>query len=167
MNLTFFFVNIAFKLEEPVTSSNHEKLREFCEAKLPAETKFTIPKIQKEKVSKFLSNIDINKATVMIGSRLLKIAAPFITDEITYICNHSITNSVFPSKWKEAKVTPLHKNGPPEEINNYRPISILPVLSKVLENMFMRVSQNIYINIDYFMKHSLVSEHNIHVKPLL
>ena len=130
-----FFVNIASKIKEPVTSSNHEKLREFCEAKLPAETKFTIPKIQKEKVSKFLSNIDINKATGidMIGPRLLKLAAPFIADEITFICNHSITNSVFPSKWKEAKVTPLHKNGPHEEVNNYRPISILPVLSKVLE----------------------------------
>ena len=130
-----FFVNIASKLKEPVTNSNHEKLREFCEAKLPAETKFTIPIIQKEKVSKFLSNIDINKATGidMIGPRLLKLAAPFIANEITFICNHSITNSVFPSKWKEAKVTPLHKNGPHEEINNYRPISILPVLSKVLE----------------------------------
>ena len=69
----------------------------------------------------------------MIGPRLLKLAAPFITDEITFICNHSITNSVFPSKWKEAKVAPLHKNGPHEEVNNYRPISILPVLSKVIE----------------------------------
>ena len=110
-------------------------IREFCEAKLPADTKFIIPPIQKEKVLTFLSNIDINKAsgTDMIGPRLLKLAAPFIADEITFICNHSITNSVFPSKWKEAKVAPLHKNGPLEEINNYRPISILPVLSKVLE----------------------------------
>ena len=69
----------------------------------------------------------------MIGPRLLKLAAPFIADEITSIYNHSVTNSVFPSKWKEAKVAPLHKNGPLEEINNYCPISILPVLSKVLE----------------------------------
>ena len=69
----------------------------------------------------------------MIGPRLLKVSAPYIADEVTFICNHSITNSVFPSKWKEAKVTPLHKNGPHEEVNNYRPVSILPVLSKVLE----------------------------------
>ena len=38
-------------------------------------------------------------------------------DEVTFICNHSIINSVFPSKWKEAKVTPLFKNGPHEEVN--------------------------------------------------
>ena len=130
-----FFVNIASKLKEPVTNTNHDKLKEFCGAKLSGDTKFVIPPIKKETVSKFLSNIDINKATGtdLIGPRLLKLAAPCIVDEVTFICNHSIANSIFPSKWKEAKVTPLHKNGPQEEVNNYRPISILPVLSKVLE----------------------------------
>ena len=105
------------------------------QSKLPTDTKFTIPQISNESVLKFLSNIDINKATGtdMIGPRLLKLAAPYITDEITFICNHSITTSVFPSKWKEAKVAPLHKKGSHEEVNNYCPISILPVLSKVLE----------------------------------
>ena len=91
--------------------------------------------MQKEKVLKFLSSIDINKATGtdLIGPHLLKLAAPYIAEEITFMCNHSITNSVFPNEWKEAKVTPLYKNGPHEEVNNYRPISILPILSKVLE----------------------------------
>ena len=130
-----FFVNVASKLKEPVTNTDHTKLKEFCQTKLPEDAKFIIPSIQKEKVLKFLSTIDINKATGsdMIGPRLLKVAAPYIADEVTFICNHSIINSVFPSKWKEAKVTPLFKNGPHEEVNNYRPISILPVLSKVLE----------------------------------
>ena len=88
----------------------------------------------------------------MIGPRLLKLAAPFISGEITYICNHSITNSVFPSKWKEAKVTPLHKNGPHEEINNYRPISVLPVLSKVLEK---HVHESLS---EYLHQHKLLHE---------
>ena len=103
--------------------------------KLPADTKFVIFNIEKEKVLKYLSNIDISKATGTdgIGPRLLKLAAPHIAEHVTFICNHSINNSVFPNKWKEAKVTPLHKGGPSEEVNNYRPISILPVLSKVLE----------------------------------
>ena len=130
-----FFINIATKLKEPVTNANHERLKEFCRSKLPGNTKFTIPSIEKQKVLKFLSGIDINKATGAdnIGPRLLRLAAPHISDDIAFICNHSISSCVFPSKWKEAKVTPLHKNGPAEDVNNYRPISILPVLSKVLE----------------------------------
>ena len=130
-----FFVTVASKLKEPITSTNHDKLKEFCQEKLPPDMKFEIPIIGRQKVFKFLSNIDTNKATGtdMIGPRLLKFAAPFIADEITFICNQSIAKSVFPSKWKEAKVTPLFKNGPLEDVNNYRPISILPVLSKVLE----------------------------------
>ena len=50
-----------------------------------------------------------------------------------YICNKSISSSSFPTKWKEAKVSPLHKQGPSDNVNNYRPISILPILSKILE----------------------------------
>ena len=50
-----------------------------------------------------------------------------------YICNQSIPNSTFPDKWKEGKVRPLYKNGPKDDTNNYRPISILPVISKLLE----------------------------------
>ena len=79
--------------------------------------------------------MDVSKATGtdLIGPRLLKLAAPYIAEEVTFICNQSISNSIFPNKWKEAKVTPLYKSGLLEEVNNYRLISILPVMSKVLE----------------------------------
>ena len=40
---------------------------------------------------------------------------------------------MFPTVWKEAKVTPLHRGGSKSELNNYRPISVLPVLSKIFE----------------------------------
>lgn len=53
--------------------------------------------------------------------------------DITFICNKSISNNCFPNRWKAAKVSPLHKNGPHDDVNNYRLISILPILSKVLE----------------------------------
>lgn len=99
----------------------------------------------------------------MIGPRLLKLAAPFIADEICFICNHSITSSVFPSKWKEAKVAPLHKGGPHEELNNYRPISVLPILSKVLEK-HVHDSQIFCINMNYYIEHSQGFELVIHVK---
>ena len=82
---------------------------------------------------KYLKNIDITKATGSdnIGARLLKLPAPFISYSLMYICNQSILNSTFTDKWKEGKVRPLY--GPKDDTNNYRPISILPVISIMLE----------------------------------
>ena len=87
-----FFVNFATKLKEPVMNSSHYKLRDFCNSKLSESTKFNINNIEKYKVLKHLSTMDLSKATDTdsIGSRLLKLAAPYIADDITYICNHSI-----------------------------------------------------------------------------
>ena len=130
-----YFVKVASKIKEPIVPCEFDKLQQFCNAKIPSDTHFSIPKISHEKVEKFLRNINLTKATGSdnIGPRLLKIAAPFISDSITYICNQSIINSIFPDKWKEGKVRPLHKNGPRDDTNNYRPISVLPVISKLLE----------------------------------
>ena len=94
-----------------------------------------MPLIASDKVLKFLQGLDIRKLTGTddVGTRLLKMAAPLVADSLTYICNLSSKTSTFPDKWKEAKVRPLHKTGPVNELNNFRPISILPVLSKVRE----------------------------------
>ena len=56
-----------------------------------------------------------------------------IAPSIARLINHSFQVSVFPSRWKTAKVTPLHKEGDLDDVSNYRPISVLPVLSKVIE----------------------------------
>ena len=130
-----YFVSVSSKIKEPPLASNFDKLKEFCDKKIPANTYFSIPCISQEKIEKYLKNIDITKATGSdnIGARLLKLAAPFISDSLMYICNQSILNSTFPDKWKEGKVRPLYKNGPKDDTNNYRPISILPVISKMLE----------------------------------
>ena len=135
-----FFVNVASKIKEPVNPSNHDKLKDYCNNKISQDTSFKIPTVDKEKVLKYLSNVDISKATGTdnIGPRLLKLAAPCMAEEITFTCNNSIRSSCFPDQWKEAKVSPLYKNGSLEEINNYRLISVLPVLSKVLEKTCFR-----------------------------
>ena len=68
-----------------------------------------------------------------IGARFLKLFAPYPPDSITKICNLSITENRFPSTWKTARVIPLFKKESTDDLNNYRPISILPVVSKILE----------------------------------
>ena len=56
-----------------------------------------------------------------------------IAPSLLFIVNKSITSGKFPSVWKEAKDKPLYKAGSKEDVNNYRPISILPTLSKLIE----------------------------------
>lgn len=130
-----FFVTVASKIKEPIVTSNFDKLKLFCERNAPDNTYFSIPLISYEYVEKYLKHIDITKSTGSdnIGPRLLKLAAPLISDSLTYICNQSITTSTFPDKWKMGKVRPLFKNGQRDDTNNYRPISVLPVISKLLE----------------------------------
>ena len=64
---------------------------------------------------------------------MLKSAAPIIAPSIAKLINYSFSKSVFLQRWKTATVFPLFKGGDLENVNNYRPISVLPVLSKVIE----------------------------------
>ena len=49
--------------------------------------------------------------------------------------NLSLRTCKFPSKWKQAKIIPLHKGGSKDDVNNYRPISLLPLPGKLLEKI--------------------------------
>ena len=64
---------------------------------------------------------------------MLKDVAPVIAPALAYIINLSLRTGQVPNEWKIAQVLPLHKGGNKDDFNNYRPISILPVLSKILE----------------------------------
>ena len=63
----------------------------------------------------------------------MKDAAPSISAPLTVIINLSISSAVLPEEWKYARVVPLYKDGDKKCMDNYRPISVLPVASKILE----------------------------------
>ena len=130
-----FFINIADNIKEPTEPTSHEKLKEYCKEKIPEDVVFDLPMLTKDKVIKYLKHLDIRKSTGTddIGPRLLRMSSPIIAESLTYICNLSIKTGSFPERWKEGKVKPLHKGGPSNDPNNFRPISILPVLSKLFE----------------------------------
>ena len=88
-------------------------------------------------VYQLLSGLSGNKATGIdkISCKILKIAAPAIADSLTYIFNQAITLSSFPYEWKMARVIPLYKNGHRNLPGNYRPISVLPTISKIMERI--------------------------------
>ena len=65
--------------------------------------------------------------------QVLKQISPVFAEPLTRLFNISITKGLFPNKWKVARVSPLFKDGARDNRSNYRPISILPVFSKLLE----------------------------------
>ena len=71
-----------------------------------------------------------------INSSVIKSVISFISRPLAYIFNLTFTTGSFPSNLKVAKVIPVFKNGDKHNISNYRPISILPCFSKILERLF-------------------------------
>ena len=57
-------------------------------------------------------------------------------EPFVYICNLSFNTGTFPDNMKIAKVVPLYKSGSKNVFNNYRPVSLLPQFSKILEKLF-------------------------------
>ena len=66
---------------------------------------------------------------------MIRMATPAIADSLTYIFNQAVTLASFPDEWKIATVIPLFKSGHRNMPGNYRPISILPAISKIMERI--------------------------------
>ena len=95
---------------------------------------FMLQKVSTNFVWKELTKLKLTKATGLDGltARLLRDSAPVIAKPIMYLVNLTISTRVIPSEWKEARVTPIFKSGERNNENNYRPISVLPLVPKVM-----------------------------------
>ena len=94
---------------------------------------FSIPYITCDVVYNQLIHLDISKSTGsdQISAKFLKMASPIIAP--AQIFNLSISKAEFPSPFKLARVVSIRTKGPKLDYTNYRPISILPITSLILE----------------------------------
>ena len=125
-----FFVSCA----EDLRSTYQSSVRSFSKwlPQIDRQEKFKLRKITVSEVRKALKELKSKKATGVDGipARLLKDGADALASPLSVIFNLTIQQNVIPAEWKKAKVTPLHKSGTKEDPRNYRPISVLPVVSK-------------------------------------
>ena len=70
-----------------------------------------------------------------VSSNLAKDIMPFLSLPFSHICNLSMSTAIFPDSMKLSKVVPIYKNGDVNALCNYRLISLLPTLSKILERI--------------------------------
>ena len=83
-----------------------------------------------------------------ISSDVIKHISPLIFDPLKYIFNLSLEKGIFPDQLKIAKVTPLFKKGDNASMDNYRPISVLPCFSKMLERIIYNRFYTFFIEND-------------------
>ena len=125
-----FFVNIGHNLARDNTevwnfSGNH--------------TDIILDDIQTnvDEIIQLCKNINVNKASCInnLSAEILKDAFLAIPNRITGLFNCSFMNDNVPASWKVAKVTPLQKPGNTKEVSNLRPVSLLPLPSKLIEKI--------------------------------
>ena len=107
------------------------------------QARFTSQPITPDQVDKIIKDLSNSKASGIdnVDTYILKLTRKIIVPSVCHILNLSLQSNKFPTKWKIAKVVPLYKGkGCKLDPKNYRPVAILPILSKVLERaMFLQL----------------------------
>ena len=139
-NFNNFFVNVGKNTENAIPkvlniSPNFLKNR--------IQTNFIIAHIANEETLDIINSLE-NKSTgpSSIPVKLLRLIPDLIIIPLAYIIKMSLKSGVYPNLLKLVKVVPIHKGGSTQDINNYRPISLLSILTKLLHKgyiLFLRI----------------------------
>ena len=98
---------------------------------------FDFKPISRVEVEGLIRKINVSKSSgiTLLSSKLLKDGFQALSDKLTYLFSFSIQQKQFPSQWKTTLVIPIPKTENPKKIENYRPISLLPLPGIFLEKL--------------------------------
>ena len=138
-------------------NSHFSKILSPCHIKNPKESRamsnFAFHPVSSSDILAILQSLKDKKGGVtQIPASIYQLLAPLIVGPLTDIINNCIKLGIFPNSYKIGLVTPIFKKGNRADVQNYRPISSLPILSKVFEKV---LSGQLSL---YLEKHNLLSE---------
>ena len=148
-----YFINVGPSLADSINMPDGQSFTDYL--RIPTACTFNFEKVSHQVVSEIIDNLKPKSSCGIDGlsNKLIKFIKDSILNVLTLIINQSIENGIFPDKLKIAKVVPLYKKNENYLFENYRPISVLPCLSKVLERiMHTQIT-------DYFIKQNLFYDH--------
>lgn len=131
--INHYFTNIGKKLaEEQMKSKNKLPITTKMKRKIPP---LTLKQISTQEVTKIINSIKNNKAPGFdkITTTIIKENQEILSPIITTLINNVINDGEYPKYLKKTIIKPIHKKGSKQNIENYRPISLLSTLNKILE----------------------------------
>lgn len=122
-----YFIDISVNLQHRATNTTKD-------TSINSHTIFLLPTSPLE-IFKIIMELKNNKSVGYdeIDTKSLKSCAKHICQPLSYIINLAFEQGCFPEKLKKSIVKPLHKKGDKCDTNNYRPITLIPILSKIIE----------------------------------
>jgi hypothetical protein len=147
-----FFINVGPKLESSISAPSDMSFKDFLNDPIEKTINYFTP-IKTNDVIEIINSLKPKSSQGMdcISSKLLKFVKHEISEPIRLIINHSFECGVFPDLLKIAKVLPIHKKNEKEKFDNYRPISILPSISKIFEKAIYSQIYNHFHDNNLFM----------------
>ena len=112
-------------------------------------------------ILKIIQNLNPNKTRGhdKISIRVLKICGNSMCRSLELIFNDCLANGIFPSDWKKGNIVPVHKKNDKRRLNNYRPISLLPICSKTFQRLIFNEM------FGFFNESDLISQYQSGFKP--
>ena len=150
INLTHFFTNIGPTLASQINVEGIQSYAGYL--KHPCCNTFSFKPIDVSTTINIIDNLNYKYSFGKDGmsNNLLKLIKNEICESVTLIINQSLTTGIFPNKLKIAKVIPLFKKGDIYTFDNYRPISLLPSISKIFERTMYDQIYNYFQNNELF-----------------
>ena len=126
-----YFATICANNHTPTTNRSYKSY-----LRTRPRSTFNFKLIDNTTTMRYLSNLNLSHSCGHdnLSTVILKYIANEISECLTLIINQSFTTGIFPDQLKIAKVVPIFKKDDQTQIKNYRPISVLPVISKIFEN---------------------------------
>ena len=147
-----FFCNIGPSLANSIKSPENKSYKDYLKQNILSV--FTFNTVTSEHILKCINKLKSKSSFGHDGlsSIHLKYISHEIVPVLTHIINQSLCTGIFPDTLKTAKITPVFKKGDQHITDNYRPISLLPVISKIFEKVvFLQVYE-------YFTENKLLYE---------
>ena len=157
-----YFTQIGPKLAYSILSPPNKSFKDYL--KKPVNTNFSFKPVNTNTVIKIIDSLKPKSSCGCdrFSNKLLKTTKNEIVHVLTLIINQSLSTGIFPDRLKIAKVLPLYKKKENYLFDNYRPVSLLPSISKVLERIVhMQLLEHFdSLNIFYENQYGFRSKHS-------